>query len=62
MGAYSANNPNGIIPVVVHPELVKQYEMELSNEQKEGIQFLWDRYVEGQGGILAHEMGLGKVR
>jgi len=34
---------------------------ELTSEQKEGVQFLWNCYENGNGGILAHDMGLGKV-
>lgn len=60
---WNANRPNGIVPVVVNPELVSgRNGMKLSEDQREGIQFLWDCYEKQRGGILAHDMGLGKVR
>lgn len=60
---FSENNPHDIVPVVVHPELVlNRNGLKLTSEQMEGIQFLWDLYAMGKGGILAHDMGLGKVR
>lgn len=56
------NNPNGIVPVVVNPKLVLgTNDLPLTVEQKDGIQFLWDCYENNTGGILAHDMGLGKV-
>lgn len=61
--SWSERNPNGIVPVVVDPELVLgKNGMPLTVDQKEGIQFLWDCYDKRSGGILAHDMGLGKVR
>lgn len=32
----------------------------LRDYQREGVQFFYDRYKEGRGGILGDDMGLGK--
>lgn len=50
---------------LVNPGLVsgvKFNNVKLTDEQKTGIQFLWDCYDNNTGGILAHDTGLGKVR
>lgn len=63
--AWSEQNPNGIVPVVVNPGLVSGVKFnneKLTDDQKSGIQFLWDCYDDNTGGILAHDTGLGKVR
>lgn len=60
---WNQDNPNGIVPVVVSSDLVQgRNGLKLSEDQKSGIQFLWDRYDKQTGGILAHDMGMGKVR
>lgn len=63
--AWNERNLNGVVPVVVHPGLVsgaKFNDVKLSDEQINGIQFLWDCYERNNGGILAHDPGMGKVR
>jgi SNF2 family DNA or RNA helicase len=57
---------NGYVPVVVHPKLVtgrqNKTDEKLTDKQVKGLRFLWKKFHDGQGCILAHEMGLGKVR
>jgi SNF2 family DNA or RNA helicase len=56
---------NGYVPVVVHPKLVTgrqtKTDEKLTDKQVKGLRFLWKKFHDGQGCILAHEMGLGKV-
>jgi SNF2 family DNA or RNA helicase len=57
---------NGYVPVVVHPKLVtgrqNKTDEKLTDKQVKGLRFLWKKFHDGLGCILAHEMGLGKVR
>lgn len=40
------------------PAPLNQY---LRDYQREGIQFLYDHYKEGEGAVLGDDMGLGKT-
>ncbi|CAM9419002.1 unnamed protein product [Chrysoparadoxa australica] len=40
------------------PAAINRY---LKEYQREGVQFMWDRYSRGEGSILADDMGLGKT-
>lgn len=59
-------NPNGLLPVILNPELqvkeIENVQLSLREEQIDGLQTLWNSVARKKGHILAYDMGLGKTR
>lgn len=60
--AFPRDPSQALIPFVLdeqeHTEVPAPINVFLREYQREGIQFIFDRYIEGKGGVLGDDMGL----